>query len=120
MKGSAQMNTQQTAGIIVSLLISIGAFILSYFQFKEKGFLLNNAYIWASREERKKMNHNKESKRPHYRQSGFVFMFLGISFLLFAAYMVVSWTWLLAIFWVSVILTVIYAVVSSVRMEQHK
>ena len=32
------MNTQQTAGIIVSLLISIGAFILSYFQFKEKGF----------------------------------------------------------------------------------
>lgn len=114
------MNTQQTAGIIVSLLISIGAFILSYFQFKEKGFLLNNAYIWASREERKKMDHNKERKWPHYRQSGFVFMFLGISFLLFAAYMAVGWTWLLADFWASVILTVVYAAVSSVRMEQHK
>ena len=48
---------------------------------------LNNAYVWASEAERKKMDENKETKRPYYCQSGFVFMFIGISLLIFAVYM---------------------------------
>jgi len=40
----------------IFLALGIGAFIISYLQFKEKGYLFNNAYIWASQEERKHMD----------------------------------------------------------------
>lgn len=43
-------------------------FVLSYRQFNEKGFLFNNAYIFASKQERETMN-----KKPHYKQSGICF-----------------------------------------------
>lgn len=44
--------------------------------FLERGFLLNNAYIYASKEERKAMN-----KKPYYRQSAIVFFVLSAVFL---------------------------------------
>ena len=53
------VTVQMIAGIIF-LLLSIGTFVISYLQFKEKGFLFNNAYVWASPEERKRMDENKE------------------------------------------------------------
>ncbi len=49
--------------------------IISIFQFMEKGFCFNNAYLYASKEERKTMD-----KSPHYRQSAIVFMLLFFSF----------------------------------------
>lgn len=53
---------QMITGIIF-LTLGIGAFVISYLQFKEKGYLLNNTYFWASQEERKQMDKNKESER---------------------------------------------------------
>lgn len=53
---------QMITGIIF-LSLGIGAFVISYLQFKEKGYLLNNTYFWASQEERKQMDKNKESER---------------------------------------------------------
>ena len=35
-------------GIVCSIL-AIGAFIVSFRSFKEKGFLFNNAYLYASK-----------------------------------------------------------------------
>lgn len=111
-------------GKIVSSLIffalAIGIFFISYLQFKEKGYLFNNAYIWASKEERRRMNENKESKKPHYRQSGFAFMLIGIVFLVLAAYFVTGWKWMYAAFALAVVIAVVYAVVSSVKIEQHQ
>ena len=51
--------------IVASILfaISIFLFFMSVRSFMEKGFLFNNAYIYASKEEREKMN-----KKPHYHQ----------------------------------------------------
>ena len=43
------------SGIIYPIL-SIGAFVISAFSFKEKGFLFNNAYLYASKEERATMD----------------------------------------------------------------
>lgn len=48
---------------IIFLTLGISAFVISYLQFKEKGYLLNNTYFWASQEERKQMDKNKESER---------------------------------------------------------
>ena len=62
-------------GAIILGVIAIACFIFSYLQFQEKGFLFNNAYIYASKQERETMD-----KKPHYKQSGIVFVFIGIIF----------------------------------------
>lgn len=52
----------QLVGAIICAIIMVTAFVISYFQFKEKGFLFNNAYLYASKAERETMN-----KSPYYR-----------------------------------------------------
>lgn len=117
--GDVQMGAGQIMVEISFLALAIGAFVISYLQFKEKGFLFNNAYIWASQEERKQMDKDKESKRSYYRQSGFTFAQIGIIFLIFAVYLVADWIWMYITFWVSVIIAVAYAVVSSIKIERQ-
>ena len=51
--------------------------VLSIRSFRERGFLLNNAYIFATREERETMD-----KKPYYRQSAIVFCLLSLVFLI--------------------------------------
>lgn len=114
------MNSGQIVCSIIFLILAIGAFIISYLQFREKGYLFNNAYFWATREERQRMDENKESKKPHYRQSGFAFIFIGISILTFAAYIATSWIWMYIAFWMFIIITIVYAIISSIKIEQHK
>lgn len=53
---------------IISCVVALACFVLSYRQFNEKGFLFNNAYIFASKQEHETMN-----KKPHYKQSGIAF-----------------------------------------------
>ncbi len=53
----------------VCLLFGIRSFL-------ERGFLLNNAYLYASEEERKAMN-----RKPYYRQTAVVFCILSAVFL---------------------------------------
>ena len=71
------MQTSEFVTFIILLVISISSFIVSTFQFKEKGFLFNNAYLYASKQERKTMN-----KKPHYKQSAIVFFLIGLIFLI--------------------------------------
>ena len=88
---------------------------MSYFQFNQKGFLFNNAYIFASQEERETMN-----KKPHYRQSGIVFIMIGIIFLINVAEMIIDTGWLLYLVIVVAGIAVVYAIVSSVVIERNK
>ena len=37
---------------IILWMIAISCFIISFLQFKQKGFLFNNAYIYASKKEK--------------------------------------------------------------------
>lgn len=95
---------------IVVLLLSMACAVISVFQFRRKGFLFNNAYLYAGKREKEKMN-----KAPHYRQSGVVSAFLSALFLCIAAECILKTSWL---GWISSALTVgvlIYAIVSSVR-----
>ena len=102
------------SGIVCSIL-AIGVFIVSFRSFKEKGFLFNNAYLYASKEERATMD-----KKPHYRQSAVVFLMIGIIFLLNAmsSFSTNSWFSYMAI--VVALIAIIYAIVSSVMIERHK
>ena len=102
--------------IIASILfaVSVFLFLMSVRAFMEKGFLFNNAYIYASKQEREKMN-----KKPHYRQSAIVFLLLGIVFLLLALAVLLEAYWISFVGVAVVIITLIYAIVSSITIEKN-
>lgn len=104
--------------IIISgilFLIAISAFAMSYRSFKEKGFLFNNAYIYASKRERETMN-----KKPHYRQSAIVFLMIGTIFLLNGVSVLLSANWIFFLVIAIAIVAIVYAVISSVAKERRK
>ena len=105
----------KSATVIVLFFISVLLFFFSIRSFLEKGFLFNNAYLWASGTERETMD-----KKPHYRQSAVVFFLLGWIFLLngFA----VLWNIDQIFYIVSILgmITVLYAIVSAVKIEKQK
>ena len=102
--------------IIASILfaVSVFLFLMSVRSFMEKGFLFNNAYIYASEQEREKMN-----KKPYYRQSAIVFLLFGIVFLLLALAVLLEAYWISFVGVAVVIITLIYAIVSSITIEKN-
>lgn len=102
-------------GAVILSVVAIVCFAGSYFQFKQKGYLFNNAYIYASKQDREKMN-----KKPYYRQSGIVFIMIGIIFLINAVEMVINTGWLFYMVIVAAIIAIVYAIVSSVVIERGK
>jgi len=100
---------------IVCFILALVTFIISFFSFREKGFLFNNAYLYASKEERATMD-----KKPHYRQSAIVFLMIGIMFMLNAISIFFVNSWLSYIAIAVAIATVIYAIVSSVLIEKNR
>lgn len=102
--------------IIASILFAVSVFLffMSVRFFMEKGFLFNNAYIYASNQEREKMN-----KKPYYRQSAIVFLLFGIVFLLLALAVLLEAYWLSYVGVAVVIITLIYAIVSSITIEKN-
>ncbi len=102
--------------IVICTLLAIGSYAISILQFKEKGFLFNNAYLWASAEERKTMD-----KKPHYKQSGIVFLFIGTLFLLIALEILLDLGWVYYfLFFMLVFAAVVYAIISSVKIEKRR
>ena len=94
--------------------VSIFLFFMSVRSFMEKGFLFNNAYIYASKQDREKMN-----KKPHYRQSAIVFLLFGLIFLLNTIAVLLKVNWIFYIVVVVVIITLIYAIVSSIIIDKN-
>ncbi len=105
------MGTVEVIVAILIFFISVSFFIISYLQSKEKGFLFNNAYIYATKGQRAKMN-----KKPYYRQSAIVFSILGLIFLLNAIDIILNTDWIIFIVICLVILVIIYAIVSSIAI----
>lgn len=99
----------------ILFVISTIAFFISILSFKEKGILLNNAYLYASKREREKMN-----KKPYYIQSAIVFIFIGLIFLLNGLQMLFKYDWLFYIVLVMMAITVVYAIASSIVIEKNK
>ena len=80
----------------------------------EKGLLFNNAYIYASEQERESMN-----KKPHYRQSGIVFLLIGLIFLLNGFNLLFKTDWIFYVIIAIVIVIFIYAICSSIAIEKN-
>lgn len=60
------------------------------------------------------------NKKPYYRQSGIVFIMIGIIFLINAVEMVIDTGWLFYMVIVAAIIAIVYAIVSSVVIERGK
>ena len=99
---------------IILIAISIFAFVISIRSFMEKGFLFNNAYIYASKRERENMK-----RKPHYRQSAIVFLLIGLIFLLNALSVMLRANWIFYPVIAVVIITIIYAIASSISIEKN-
>ncbi len=100
---------------IIFASISIVLLLLSLQHLNEKGFLLNNAYIYASKEERKRI-----IKRPYYRQSGIVLMLVGTIFLLNAFNVYLKSIGLFIAVMGIIAFTVYYAINSTKKIESEK
>lgn len=101
------------AVIIFVLLLSMACAVISVLQFMEKGFLFNNAYIYATKQEREKMD-----KSPHYRQSGIVFAFISAIFLCIAIEGILETGWMWWIQGALIVAVLVYAIISSIKIER--
>lgn len=103
---------------IVAIITFVLAGILAFLgirQFTEKGFPFNNAYIWASKEEREKID-----KSPLYRQSAIVFCLLSAVFLVIGLSSVLQNNKIQLMEIPLMISALVYVVVSSVKIEKRK
>ena len=78
-----------------------------------RGFLLNNSYIYASKKERDEMDKSK-----YYRQSGVCLFMLSVAFLVDGLAVILSINGLYALFYVLIAISVIYAIVSSIKLSK--
>ena len=106
---------QKTIAATILFGISVLTFILSIRSFAEKGFLLNNSYLYASEQERESMD-----KRAYYRQSAAVFLLISIVFSLNGFEIILQTGWLSYIIIITVIIAIVYAIVSSILIKKQE
>ena len=108
------MNMADTIVVLVLALLALVAFGISYCSFKEEGFLFNNAYIFASEQERATLN-----KSPYYRQSAIIFLAIGVCYVLNAIEVAFDAWWLLYVILGIAVVTVVYAIVSTKKIKEE-
>lgn len=109
------MNTVILVLAVILFTIAAAAFVISIFQFAGKGFLLNNAYIYATKSEREQMN-----KRPYYVQSGVIIALVGIVFVLLGIEVVLQISWMSYLVVIAVALLAVFTLVSSIVINNRK
>ncbi|MBE5968693.1 MAG: DUF3784 domain-containing protein [Lachnospiraceae bacterium] len=102
--------------ILAIIMFAIAAvwLILSIRSFKQKGFLLNNAYLFATKEERKSI-----AWKPYYIQSGVAFLGVAVVFVLIALTVIYEIGIFSKIAIVVAVAMVVYAIVSAVVIEKN-
>ena len=76
---------------------------------------MNNAYLYASKEERERMN-----TRPYYCQSAVVFLLICLVFVLNGLDAVLQADFLSYIAIAVIFIALVYAILSSIWMEKRK
>ena len=108
------MATADRIGVIINFLLMVLCFFISARQFAERGFLFNNAYLFATKEERERMR-----KKPYYRQSAIVFCLLGAVFFVGALSIAIQNKKLLLLEIPLIVGAIIYVIISSVKIGKQ-
>ena len=98
---------------ILLLALAAGLFALSGLHFAQKGFLMNNAYLYATKKQRETMY-----KAPYYRQSAVVFLLLGAVFAADGIRVLTDFAPLDYAVGVLLAAALVYAILSTVRIER--
>lgn len=93
---------------------AVTALILGIMQLNERGVPLNNAYLFASKEERLKMN-----KTPHFRQSGIVLILCGAALTLITFSIVFNVSLLFCLSFGFLGAALVYAIVSEIVIQKN-
>lgn len=109
------MERLQLIASIMIFAFAVMLLLLGIRSFLEKGFLLNNAYIYAAKEQRKTMN-----KKPYYRQTAVVFCILSAVFLVIGLSLVFHNDKIILLEIPLIAGVIIYAVVSTIRINKQE
>ena len=100
---------------VVLLAVALLLFVMSIRSFLEKGFLFNNAYLYASKKERAEMN-----KKPYYRQTAVIFSLMGIVFGVIGIAILLDAGWLTYLASAVIVIILIYSIVSSLSIARNR
>ncbi len=109
------MTTSEIITVIVVFVIAVVLAVISYRSFKNRGFLFNNAYLFASKEERETMD-----KKPHYKQSAIVFLLLSVVFIVIGLSIVFNDSRINLIEIPLIIGVLVYAIISSIQISRNE
>ena len=109
------MTDTGTVFAVLSFLAAGALLSFGIASLREKGPLLNNAWLYASRKERETMD-----KSPWYRQTGIVFCMLSALFAVIGLALVLHSPSLLLLQIPLVAAVLVYAVVSTNRIRRQK
>ena len=109
------MTTGEWITLIAVFVIAGVCLFLGIRSFLERGFLLNNAYIYASKEERETMD-----KRPYYRQSAIIFSVLCVAFLVIGLALIVKNDKLFLLEIPLFVGVIVYAVISTLKINRQR
>lgn len=104
--------SESISTIIMLFVMAAFSIIVSILSFMEKGIPLNNYYLFATKEEKEKLD-----LKSIYRQTAIVFGLIGLMLLILALLILLNKTELITPIVIPFcIVTVVYAVVSSINM----
>ncbi len=102
---------QVVIGSIVGMIAVLLGIYVS-FTARSKGPILSNTYIFASKEERKKMDTKGE-----YKLVTIIFTFLAAIFALLSLYIFTQCKWLYVLMWILIAVLILYAIIDAVKTE---
>lgn len=108
------MTTKDIITLIIVFIIGGACLFFSIRSFQERGILLNNAYLYASKEERVTMN-----KKPYYKQSAIIFCILSALFFVIGLSILLQNEKLLLLEVPLIVIGILYAIISAVQIEKQ-
>ena len=100
---------------IIMFAVAVVTMVISIRAFMEKGFVINNKFIYANEKEREKID-----KKPYYRQTAVVFLLITIIFIVNGVSALVEKESLLYIVILLAVVTIVYAVSSSIAIGKKE
>ncbi len=100
---------------ILVLLIAISLLIYAFFTSKEKGPILSNTWLFASKSERRFIN-----KSAEYHLVTVVFSVLSVIFFLVSASILLSWVWIPIVIGFLIISLIVYVIIEAIKTEKNQ